>query len=162
MWYGKGPGVERSTDAMRTASYQGVAPTGGVLALAGDDHNARSTVTAQQSELLFTHMHMPVLNPATVQEYLDFGLAGWALSRFASSWVGMICLNDTVDSAATVDIDPRRPALVVPGRAWRCRRRSAARASRWRRRRGPAGGGDPHPAAARRPRRSSGPTASTG
>ena len=114
MWYGKGPGVERSTDAMRTGSYQGVSPTGGVLALAGDDHNARSTVTAQQSEVLFVHNHMPVLNPATVQELIDFGLIGWALSRFASSWVGMITLNDTVDSAATVDIDPHRPALVVP------------------------------------------------
>ncbi|MGD9701559.1 MAG: indolepyruvate ferredoxin oxidoreductase family protein [Acidimicrobiia bacterium] len=114
MWYGKGPGVERSTDAMRTGSYQGVSKHGGVLALAGDDHHARSTVTAQQSETLFIHMHMPVLNPATVQEYIDFGLAGWALSRFASTWVGMICLNDTVDSAATVEVDPRRPHLVVP------------------------------------------------
>jgi indolepyruvate ferredoxin oxidoreductase len=114
MWYGKGPGLERSTDAMRTASYQGVAEHGGVLALAGDDHNARSTVTAQQSEVLFVHMHMPVLNPATVQEYLDYGLTGWALSRFASTWVGMIALNDTVDSAATVDVDPLRPELVVP------------------------------------------------
>ncbi|WP_448628204.1 indolepyruvate ferredoxin oxidoreductase family protein [Geodermatophilus sp. URMC 64] len=114
MWYGKGPGVERSTDAMRTANFQGTARHGGVLAVAGDDHNARSTVTAQQSETLFIHMHMPVLNPATVQEYLDYGLAGWALSRFASTWVGFIALNDTADSAATVDVDPARPRLVVP------------------------------------------------
>jgi indolepyruvate ferredoxin oxidoreductase len=114
LWYGKGPGVERSTDAMRTASVRGTSRTGGVLALAGDDHHARSTVTAQQSETLFVHMHMPVLNPATVQEYLDFGLAGWALSRFVSSWVGMICLNDTADSAATVDVDPSRPSLILP------------------------------------------------
>ncbi|MFT3855301.1 MAG: indolepyruvate ferredoxin oxidoreductase family protein [Ilumatobacteraceae bacterium] len=115
LWYGKGPGVERSTDAMRTASVRGTSRTGGVLALAGDDHHARSTVTAQQSETLFVHMHMPVFNPATVQEYLDFGLAGWAVSRLTSSWVGMICLNDTADSAATVDIDPSRPRLEVPG-----------------------------------------------
>lgn len=114
MWYGKGPGLERSTDAMRTASYQGVSRHGGVLALAGDDHNARSTVTAQQSETLFAYMGIPVLNPATVQDYLDFGLAGWALSRFASSWVGMICLNDTADSGATVDVDSLRPRLIVP------------------------------------------------
>ncbi|MCW0216511.1 MAG: indolepyruvate ferredoxin oxidoreductase family protein [Pseudonocardia sp.] len=114
LWYGKGPGVERSTDAMRTANFQGVSKHGGAIALAGDDHNARSTVTAQQSETLFIHMHMPILNPATVQDYLDYGLAGWALSRFAGSWVGMICLNDTADSSASVLVDPARPHLVVP------------------------------------------------
>ena len=114
LWYGKGPGVERSTDAMRTANVQGVSRHGGVLALAGDDHHARSTVTAQQSETLFIHMHMPVLNPATIQDYLDLGLAGWALSRFAGSWVGMICLNDTADSSASVEVDPLRPHLVLP------------------------------------------------
>ena len=74
MWYGKGPGVERSTDPMRTASYFGTAQLGGVLALAGDDHEARSTVTAQQSETLFMHMGMPVLSPATLQEFLSYGL----------------------------------------------------------------------------------------
>ena len=82
LWYGKGPGVERSTDAMRTASYQGVARNGGVLALAGDDHNARSTVTAQQSELLFFDMHMPVLNPATVQ---STSTSGWPGGRCRGS-----------------------------------------------------------------------------
>jgi indolepyruvate ferredoxin oxidoreductase len=114
MWYGKGPGVERSADAIRTASYQGVAANGGVLAVAGDDHEARSTVTAQQSDTLFMHMHMPVLNPASVQELLDFGLAGWALSRFASTWVGMVCLNELADSAATVDVSLDRLPLVLP------------------------------------------------
>jgi indolepyruvate ferredoxin oxidoreductase len=114
LWYGKGPGVERSTDAMRTANYFGTARLGGVLALAGDDHEARSTVTAQQSETLFLHMGMPILSPATLQEFLTFGLAGWALSRYSKLWVGMICLNDLVDAAATIDLG-RLPTLVVPG-----------------------------------------------
>ena len=113
LWYGKGPGVERSTDAMRTANYFGTARLGGVLALAGDDHEARSTVTAQQSETLFLHMGMPILSPATLQEFLTFGLAGWALSRYSKLWVGMICLNDLVDAAATIDLG-RLPTLVVP------------------------------------------------
>ena len=114
MWYGKGPGVERSTDAMRTANYQGVAPTGGVLALAGDDHEARSTLTAQQSETLFVHMMMPILNPSTIQEYLDLGLIGWALSRYSKCWVAMICLNDVADSAASVDVGLDRISIVQP------------------------------------------------
>jgi indolepyruvate ferredoxin oxidoreductase len=113
LWYGKGPGVERSTDAMRTANYFGTARLGGVVALAGDDHEARSTVTAQQSETLFLHMGMPILSPATLQEFLTYGLAGWALSRYSKLWVGMICLNDLVDAAATIDLG-RLPTLVIP------------------------------------------------
>jgi indolepyruvate ferredoxin oxidoreductase len=113
LWYGKGPGVERSTDAMRTANYFGTARLGGVVALAGDDHEARSTVTAQQSETLFMHMGMPILSPATLQEFLTFGLAGWALSRYSKLWVGMICLNDLVDAAATVDLGGI-PSFVIP------------------------------------------------
>ncbi|MEV8515198.1 indolepyruvate ferredoxin oxidoreductase family protein [Dactylosporangium sp. NPDC051484] len=114
MWYGKGPGVERSTDPMRTASYFGTAQYGGVLALAGDDHDARSTVTAQQSETLFLHMGMPILSPATLQEFLQYGLAGWALSRYSKLWVGMICLNDLADAAATVDLGAL-PTFIDPG-----------------------------------------------
>jgi indolepyruvate ferredoxin oxidoreductase len=118
LWYGKGPGLERSADAIRTASYQGVSRTGGVIALVGDDHDARSTVTAQQSETLFVHMHVPILNPASVQEYLDLGLAGWALSRHCGSWVGMIALNDTADSASSVAVArDRRPFALPPGEA---------------------------------------------
>jgi indolepyruvate ferredoxin oxidoreductase len=113
LWYGKGPGVERSTDAMRTANYFGTSRLGGALALAGDDHEARSTVTAQQSEPLFMHMGMPILSPATLQEFLTFGLAGWALSRYSKLWVGMICLNDLVDAAATIDLG-RIPRFVLP------------------------------------------------
>jgi indolepyruvate ferredoxin oxidoreductase len=113
LWYGKGPGVERSTDAMRTANYFGTSRLGGAIALAGDDHEARSTVTAQQSETLFLHMGMPILSPATLQEFLTFGLAGWALSRYSKLWVGMICLNDLVDAASTIDLG-KLPHLVIP------------------------------------------------
>ena len=105
LWYGKGPGVERSTDAMRTASYFGTSEYGGALAVAGDDHDARSTVTAQQSETLFMHMGMPVLSPSTLQEFLTFGILGWALSRHSKLWVGMICLNDIVDAAGPVALN---------------------------------------------------------
>jgi indolepyruvate ferredoxin oxidoreductase len=117
MWYGKGPGVERSTDPMRTANYFGTAQYGGVLALAGDDHDARSTVTAQQSETLFMHMGMPILSPATLQEFLQYGLAAWALSRYSKLWVGMICLNDLADAAATIDLGdlPTFAAAADPG-----------------------------------------------
>ncbi|MER7003269.1 indolepyruvate ferredoxin oxidoreductase family protein [Dactylosporangium sp. NPDC000555] len=113
LWYGKGPGVERSADAMRTASYMGTAALGGVVALAGDDHDARSTLTAQQSEPLFMHMGMPILSPATLQEYLSYGILGWGLSRHSKLWVGMICLNDIADSAGTVDLGAI-PEIVVP------------------------------------------------
>jgi len=113
LWYGKGPGVERSTDAMRTASYFGTSEHGGAIALAGDDHEARSTVTAQQSETLFMHMGMPILSPSSLQEFLDFGLQGWALSRYAKLWVGMIAVNDLVDAAGTIDLGAL-PTIATP------------------------------------------------
>ena len=114
IWYGKGPGVDRSCDALKHANYAGTAPHGGVLALCGDDPAARSSSIAHQSEHAFVHCAIPVLNPASVQEYLDFGLFGFALSRFAGSWVAMKCLTDTVDSARSVDVGPDRMRMVVP------------------------------------------------
>ncbi|MGC0367027.1 indolepyruvate ferredoxin oxidoreductase [Rhodococcus sp. 27YEA15] len=114
MWYAKGPGVERAADALRTASYFGTSQFGGAIALAGDDHEARSTVTAQQSEPLFVHMGIPVLSPSTLQEFITFGLLGWALSRYSKMWVGMICLNDLADAAASVDLGAL-PTIVPPG-----------------------------------------------
>lgn len=115
MWYGKGPGLDRSADAIRTANFKGTSPLGGVLAVVGDDHMARSTVTAQQSETLFLHLHMPVLNPSSIQDYLDFGLAGWAMSRLSRLWVGFIALNDIADSAASVDVRPARRFVTPSG-----------------------------------------------
>ncbi|MDJ0789824.1 MAG: indolepyruvate ferredoxin oxidoreductase family protein [Myxococcota bacterium] len=114
IWYGKGPGVDRSCDALKHANYAGTAPNGGVLALTGDDPGAKSSSIAHQSEHALIHCGIPVLNPSSVQEYLDLGLHGFALSRFAGCWVGFKCLTDTVDSAASVDVDPDRVRVVLP------------------------------------------------
>jgi len=114
LWYGKGPGVDRSCDALKHGNYAGSAPHGGVLVLAGDDPGARSSSIAHQSEHALVHCGIPVLNPANVQEYLDLGLYGWALSRFAGTWVAMKCLTDTVDSGASVEVDPERVRIRTP------------------------------------------------
>jgi len=114
IWYGKGPGVDRSCDALKHGNYAGAAAKGGVLVLAGDDPGAKSSSIAHQSEHALIHCGIPVLNPSSVQEYLDLGLYGWALSRFAGCWVGFKCLTDTVDSAASVDVDPERVRVVLP------------------------------------------------
>src|ERR1700693_964231 len=87
IWYGKGPGVDRSLDVLRHANWAGTAPQGGVLAISGDDHGAQSTTTAYQCEQAFEAAMMPILNPATIQDYLDLGLFGFALSRFSGCWV---------------------------------------------------------------------------
>ncbi|MFX4820849.1 hypothetical protein ABTC22_18890, partial [Acinetobacter baumannii] len=78
LWYGKGPGVDRSMDVFKHANAAGTAPFGGVLAVAGDDHGAKSSTLPHQSEQMFAAAMMPVLNPAGVQDYIDFGLHGWA------------------------------------------------------------------------------------
>ena len=114
IWYGKGPGVDRTMDVFKHANNAGTAPHGGVLALAGDDHVCASSTTAHQSEFDFVSAAMPVLNPAGVQEFLDFGLHGWALSRYAGLWVGFICIAETVDSSAIVSVDPHRVAIATP------------------------------------------------
>jgi indolepyruvate ferredoxin oxidoreductase len=114
IWYGKGPGVDRSLDVLRHANLAGTAPHGGVLAVAGDDHGAQSSTTAHQSEQAFAAVMMPVLNPATIQEYLDFGLLGFALSRYSGCWVAFKALSETVESSATVHVDPRRVQIVLP------------------------------------------------
>jgi indolepyruvate ferredoxin oxidoreductase len=114
IWYGKGPGVDRSCDALKHANYAGTAPHGGVLALCGDDPSARSSSIAHQSEHALIHCGIPILNPANVQDYLDFGLYGWALSRYSGCWVAMKCLTDTVDSAASVRVGPDRVRIRIP------------------------------------------------
>jgi len=114
VWYGKGPGVDRSCDALKHGNYAGAAPRGGVLVLAGDDPGARSSSIAHQSEPALVHCGIPILNPANVQEYLDLGLYGWALSRYSGSWVAMKCLTDTVDSAASVSVDAERVVVREP------------------------------------------------
>ncbi len=114
IWYGKGPGVDRSLDVLRHANWAGTSPHGGVLAIAGDDHGAQSTTTAYQCEQVFEAAMMPILNPATLQDYLDFGLFGFALSRFSGCWVGFKATSEAVDSSASVDADPRRMTIAMP------------------------------------------------
>ncbi len=114
IWYGKGPGVDRSVDALRHANWAGTSPTGGMLALAGDDHGAKSSTVACYSDILFESMGMPLLYPASVQEILDYGLHGIAMSRYASLVVGMKLVTDIVESAGTVQVTPDQPAVVTP------------------------------------------------
>src|SRR6516164_9435359 len=114
IWYGKGPGVDRSADALRHANWAGTSPHGGVLAIAGDDHGAQSSTTAHQSEQVLEAAMMPILNPATVEEFLDLGLIGFALSRFSGCWVGFKALSETVDSSASVHVDPARVKIAIP------------------------------------------------
>jgi indolepyruvate ferredoxin oxidoreductase len=114
IWYGKGPGVDRSCDALKHGNYAGSSANGGVLVLAGDDPGAKSSSIAHQSEHALIHCGIPILFPASVQEYLDLGLYGWALSRYAGCWVGFKCLTDTVDSAASVEVGPERVRILLP------------------------------------------------
>jgi indolepyruvate ferredoxin oxidoreductase len=114
MWYGKGPGVDRSGDAFKHGNSAGTARRGGVLAIAGDDHGCKSSTLPSQSEFAFVNAMMPVLNPAGVQEILDFGIYGWAMSRYSGAWVAMIGVADILDSAAVVDADLHRVKLTEP------------------------------------------------
>jgi indolepyruvate ferredoxin oxidoreductase len=114
MWYGKGPGVDRSGDVFRHANAAGSARHGGVLVLAGDDHAAKSSTLPHQSEHAFVHAMIPVLNPAGVQEILDYGLLGWAMSRWSGCWVALKTIAESVDSSASVEVGPQRGAFVLP------------------------------------------------
>jgi indolepyruvate ferredoxin oxidoreductase len=114
IWYGKSPGVDRSTDAFRHGNAAGSAPHGGVLVVAGDDHGCKSSTYPGQSEFAFVDMHMPVLNPSSVQEVLDYGLYGLEMSRHCGAWVAMITLAENMDSREIVDIDPNRIAITHP------------------------------------------------
>ena len=102
MWYGKGPGLDQSLDAIRQGNFHGSAQHGGVLILAGDDPAMRSTVDPYHSELLFEDLLMPVLYPADIQEVFDLGLYGVELSRFSGAWVGYKLLPETIETAASI------------------------------------------------------------
>ena len=114
VWYGKGPGVDRTGDVFRHANLAGTSPNGGVLALMGDDHTCESSTTAHQSEFAMLDAMMPVLNPAGVQELLDFGLYGFAMSRYSGCWIGFKCVKDTIESTASVDGRLDRVSITVP------------------------------------------------
>src|SRR5215510_14688935 len=114
IWYGKGPGVDRTGDVFRHANFAGSSKHGGVLALMGDDHTAESSTTAHQSEYHFVDVMMPILNPAGVQEIIDYGLYGFAMSRFCGSWAALKCMHETVESTAVVDGRLDRVNIVIP------------------------------------------------
>lgn len=114
LWYGKGPGVDRSMDALKHANSAGTSRHGGVLALAGDDHGCQSSTLAHHSEQVFAAALMPVLNPASLQDYLDLGLYGFELSRFSGCWVGFKAISETVESSASIHSDPSRLQIVAP------------------------------------------------
>ena len=114
VWYGKGPGVDRSGDVLKHGNNAGSSPYGGVLALAGDDHTCKSSTLAHQSEYAFMDAMMPVLNPAGVQEILDYGLYGWAMSRYSGCWVAMKTIAETLDSSASVTVDSDRVKIALP------------------------------------------------
>lgn len=114
MWYGKAPGVDRTGDVFKHANFAGTTPKGGVIAVAGDDHNCKSSTLPSQSEYAFQDFEMPVLSPADVQEVLDYGLLGLSMSRFCGLWVGLIALADTMDSGVTIDVSLDRHRHVVP------------------------------------------------
>ena len=107
LWYGKGPGVDRSMDAIRHAQACGTDPHGGVLLLVGDDHGAVSSTLPHQSEHNLISAMVPMLSPGGVGEFIDYGLLGWAMSRYSGAWVGFKCQTDIVESTASVDVDPR-------------------------------------------------------
>ncbi|WP_071674780.1 indolepyruvate ferredoxin oxidoreductase family protein [Nioella nitratireducens] len=113
MWYGKGPGVDRSGDALKHGNAYGSSPKGGVLVVAGDDHGCVSSSMPHQSDVAFMAWFMPTLNPASIAEYLEFGAYGFALSRFSGTWVGFKAISETVESGQSIEI-PAERAFVQP------------------------------------------------
>ena len=114
IWYGKGPGVDRSADALRHANLAGSSPKGGVLCLAGDDHGAKSSTVANFSDGIFMAVGMPVLYPSNTQEILDYGLHGIAMSRYSGCWVGMKLVTDVVEGGGSVYVANDSPSITLP------------------------------------------------
>ncbi|MBR9861978.1 MAG: indolepyruvate ferredoxin oxidoreductase family protein [Rhodobacteraceae bacterium] len=114
LWYGKGPGVDRSGDVFRHANMAGTSENGGVLVCMGDDHTGESSTVLHQSEFALVDAMMPILSPAGVQEVLDYGAYGYALSRYSGCWVGLKCVKDTIEATAVVDGDPSRVSVNIP------------------------------------------------
>lgn len=114
IWYGKGPGVDRSGDVFRHANLAGTSPHGGVIALMGDDHTCESSTTAHQSEFALMDAMIPVLNPANLEEIIAYGLHAWALSRFAGVWCGLKCVKDNIESTASINAGMERFSALTP------------------------------------------------
>ena len=114
IWYGKGPGVDRCSDVFKHGNMAGTTPWGGVIAVAGDDHVAKSSTAAHQSDHIFKACGLPVFFPASVQDILDLGVHAFAMSRYAGVWTGMKTIQEIVESSATAVIDPERVQIVMP------------------------------------------------
>ena len=104
IWYGKGPGVDRSMDVLKHGNAAGTSQHGGVIALAGDDHGAQSSTLPHQSEQVFAAAMIPVVNPANVQEYLDFGILGFAMSRYTGCWIGFTSIPSATPSMISAGV----------------------------------------------------------
>ncbi|HEX7686091.1 MAG TPA: indolepyruvate ferredoxin oxidoreductase family protein [Burkholderiaceae bacterium] len=114
IWYGKGPGVDRTCDVFKHANMAGTAKHGGAIAIAGDDHISKSSTAAHQSDHIFKACGLPVFFPSSVQDILDMGLHAFAMSRFAGVWAGVKTIQEVVESASSVDVDPQRVKIVLP------------------------------------------------
>ena len=114
IWYGKAPGVDRTGDVFKHANAAGTSALGGVLAVIGDDHNCKSSTLPSQSEYAMQDAEIPTLNPASIQDVLDYGIHGWEMSRYSGAWTGLVALADTMDSGAVVNIDLARFAVLRP------------------------------------------------
>src|SRR6188768_3961061 len=114
MWYGKGPGVDRAGDAMKHANAAGSSKHGGVLMLAGDDHACKSSTLPHQSEHAFDAAMIPVLYPTGVAEIIELGLHGFAMSRYSGCYVAFKVVSETVDSSASILLDPTKPEIILP------------------------------------------------
>lgn len=114
MWYGKGPGVDRSGDVFKHGNVAGCSKHGGVLVIAGDDHTCKSSTLPHQSEHAFIAAMIPVLNPSGVREFIEFGLHGYAMSRYSGCWVAFKSISDTIESSSSFDIDPMAVEILIP------------------------------------------------
>lgn len=114
IWYGKGPGVDRSADVLKHGNYAGTSARGGVLVLCGDDHAGKSSTVAHQSDHALIHCGMPVLNPSSLQEYVDLGVLGIEMSRYSGCWVGFKCITDTVDSSGPINLISENRVIKLP------------------------------------------------
>ena len=114
LWYGKGPGVDRCSDVFKHANMAGTAQHGGVIAIAGDDHVAKSSTAAHQSDHIFKACGLPVFFPASAQEILDLGLHAFAMSRFAGVWTSMKTIQEVVESSASIDVSAQRVQIILP------------------------------------------------
>src|SRR3954469_14140385 len=114
IWYGKGPGVDRTADVFKHANMAGTAKHGGAIAIAGDDHVSKSSTAAHQSDHIFKACGLPVFFPSSVQDILDMGLHAFAMSRFAGVWASMKTIQEVVEPSSSVFVDPDRVDIVIP------------------------------------------------